>query len=158
MLTRYSKLSFLLSLLLLSPPLFVAQSNCAHPEVITDPKFAPGQVWSYKARSGEESSTVTILRIEKTPKLGTIVHIRIDGIHLKNCTGGASPRLIEHAPFTRAALDASVTTEVGSVSKLPDYDAGYQDWLSHCDGVYTIPVDRMVAIDDAQFSASLGCR
>ncbi len=158
MLTRFLKVSFLFSSLLLSPPLSVSQSNCVQPEVITDPKFAPGQVWSYKARSGEQRSTVTILRVEKTPKLGTIVHIRIDGVHFNNCTGGPSPKLIEHAPFTRAALDASVTSEVGSVSKLPDYEAGYQDWLSHCGGVYSITVDRVVAIDDAQFSAGLGCR
>jgi hypothetical protein len=158
MLTRSLKLSTGLSLLFLWPPLSVAQSSCVHPEFTTDAKFAPGQVWSYKARLGEERSTITILRIEKTPKLGTIVHIRIDSVHFKNCTGGPSPQVIEHAPFTRAALDASVTSEVGSVTKLPDYDAGYQDWLSHCGGVYSITVDRVVAIDDAQFSASLRCR
>jgi hypothetical protein len=117
----------------------------------------PGQVWSYKTRPGEESSTLTILRVEKTPKLGTIVHLRIDRVHFSNCTGGPSPEVIEHAPFTRAALEASVTMKVNSVTQVPAYDAGYKDWLSHCGGVYTITVDRMVAVDDATFNAGLGC-
>lgn len=153
MLTRYLKVIPLLSASLLPLP----QSNCAQPQFVSDPTFRPGQVWSYKTRSGEESSTVTILRVEKTPKLGTIVHVRIDGVHFHNCTGGPSPKVLEHAPFARAALLASVIATVGSVSKVPDYEAGYQDWLNHCGGVYTITAARVVATDDAQFGASLGC-
>ena len=117
----------------------------------------PGQVWSYKTRRSEADSTITILRIEKTPKLGTIVHVRIDNVHFNKCTGGPSPNLIQHVPFSRAALDASVLANVSSVSKVPDYAAGYQDWLSHCGGVYTISIDRVVAADEATFSAGLGC-
>jgi hypothetical protein len=147
------------ALLLSSSLLFqpVPQTQCAQPQVTTDSKFEPGQVWSYKTRPGEERSTVTILRIEKTPKLGTIIHIRIDGVHFSNCTGGPAPRLVQHAPFNRAALEASLTAKVGSVSVLPDYSAGYGDWLSHCGGVYTTSVDQMVALNDAQFGSSLGC-
>jgi hypothetical protein len=157
MITRYLKVILALSAWLLPLPVSVAQRNCAQPQLVTDPKFEPGQVWSYKTRPGEEGSTVTILRVEKTPKLGTIVHVRIEGIHFRNCTGGPLPRLLEHAPFSREALEASVTVKVSSVSKVPDYAAGYQDWLSHCGGVYTITVDRVVATDDATFSAGLGC-
>lgn len=157
MLTRYLEATSLLPAWLLSFAISAAQSSCVQPQLVTDPMFLPGQVWSYKTRPGEESSTLTILRVEKTPQLGTIVHLRIDGVHFRNCTGGPSPEVIEHAPFARAALEASVTTKVNSVSKAPDYDAGYHDWLSHCGGVYTITVDRVVATDDATFRAGLGC-
>jgi hypothetical protein len=157
MLTPCWKLIPLLSASLMPLPISVAQSNCAQPQLVKDVKFVPGQVWSYKTRPGEEDSTVTILRVESTPKLGVIVHVRIDGIHFSNCTGGPSPRRIEHAPFSRAALEASVGSKVGSLSKVPDYSAGYHDWLSHCGGVYKGTVDRVVATDDATFNAGLGC-
>lgn len=142
---------------LLALPTSIAQSNCAQPVVARDPKFAPGQVWSYKTRFGEERSTVTILRIEKTPKMGTIVHIRIEGVHFSNCTGGPAPDLIAHAPFARAALEESVISKITTVKSLPDYESGYHDWLSHCGGAYTISVAHAVAIDDAQFGVSVGC-
>ena len=157
MLTRYLMVIPLLAAWLLPLPISAGQSSCVQPQAVTDSKFAPGQVWSYKTRPGEESSTITILRVEKTPKLGTIVHVRIDGIHFSNCTGGRSPSALQHAPISRAALEASVTAKVSSVSTMPDYAAGYEDWLSHCGGVYTITVDRVVAADDAAFRAGLGC-
>ena len=158
MLTPNSKVILILLAWLLQLPISVAQSSCVRPELVSDSKFAPGQVWSYKTRPGEEGSTITILRIEETPKLGTIVHVRIDGIHFSNCTGGPSPSLIQHAPISRAALEASVIAKLTSVPRVPDYAAGYQDWLVHCGGVYTIPVDRVIAADDVTFNAGLGCR
>jgi hypothetical protein len=157
MLTRYLKVILPLWAWLLPLPVSVAQRSCAQPQLVTDPQFVPGQVWSYRTRPGEEGSTVTILRVEKTPRIGTIVHVRIEGLHFHNCTGGLSPRVLEHAPFSRTALEASVTAKVSSVSRVPDYAAGYQDWLSHCGGVYTMTVDRVVATDDATFNAGLGC-
>jgi hypothetical protein len=156
-LMRYLALTSLLWPWLLYFPLSIAETNCAQPEAATDPKSLPGQVWSYKTRPGEESSTATILRVEKEPKIGIVIHVHIEGVHFSNCTGGPAPEEIDHAPFTRAAIEASVTEKVRSISALPDYDAGYQDWLRHCGGVYTITVERMVAVDDATFSASLGC-
>jgi hypothetical protein len=59
----------------------VAQDRkCLTPTSAEDPKFKPGQVWSYKTRPGEERSTITILRVESSPKLGMIVHI--EGVNL----------------------------------------------------------------------------
>jgi len=134
-----------------------AQKNCAQPLLVTDSKFVPGEVWQYKTRAGEEASTLTILRVENAPKLGTIVHVRVDGVHFSNCRGGPSPSVLQHLPFSRAALEASVTAKVGSAKNVPDYAAGYQDWLTHCGGVYTLTVDRVVAADDATFSSGIGC-
>ena len=132
--------------------------QCATPQPEVDSTYSPGQVWSYKTRPGEASSTVTILRVERTPKLGIIVHVRVDGVKFKNCTGGPSPSEIDHAPFTKGALDKSVSRQLRIVSKLPAYEAGYGDWLAHCGGVYTVTLAEMVDVDDASFNAGLGCK
>jgi hypothetical protein len=115
-------------------------------------------VWSYKARPGERSSTVTILRVETVPERGVIVHVRIDGVQFKNCKGGPAPTTIEHAPFSKIALDSSVIRKLRTVPELPEFEAGHKDWLAHCGGVYTITVAEMVDADDATFNAGLGCK
>ena len=61
------------------------------PVVVSDSTYRPGQVSSYKARPGERSSTVTILRVETLPKAGVIVHVRIDGVGSR--TAQECPRL-----------------------------------------------------------------
>ena len=81
--------------------------QCPTPEVAKDSKFAPGQVWAYKTRQNEESSTLTILKVEALPKLGTIIHMRVDKIRLRNCTGGPEPDKFEHMPFARDAIERS---------------------------------------------------
>ena len=132
--------------------------TCAVPTSVKDEKYIPGQVWSYKAREGEEHSILTILRVESTPKLGVIIHVRIDGIQFKNCTGGPAPQHLGHAPFNKDAIDKSVIKLLRTEAVLPDYADGYQDWLSHCGGVYTISVAKMIDLDEATFSSALGCK
>jgi len=132
--------------------------KCAAPELEVDSTYSPGQVWSYKARPGEGSSTVTILRVETLPKVGVIIHVRIDGVHFKNCKGGPAPTSIEHAPFTRVAIDRSVLRPLKTVPKLPKFEVGYGDWLAHCGGVYTVTVAEMIDADDNTFNAGLGCQ
>jgi hypothetical protein len=100
---------------------------------------------------------VTILRVEVLPKIGTIIHVRIDGVKFRNCTGGPSPETIEHAPFVKSSLDKSVNHKLSTVSQVPDFEAGYDNWLAHCGGVYTITVAEMVEAGDATFSKGLGC-
>jgi hypothetical protein len=132
--------------------------KCAAPQPTVDSTYSPGQVWSYKSRPSEGSSTVTILRVETSPKVGVIVHVRIDGVQFKNCKGGPAPTTIDHAPFTKIAMDKSVSRQLRTVSELPEFEAGYKDWLAHCGGVYTVSVAKMVDVDDATFNAGLGCK
>ncbi len=70
------------------------------PEPMSSDQFAPGQVWRYKTRSGEEASRVIIGRIEKSPKIGTIVHVKLTGLQIKNpdAPGGHSS-VMTHAPY-----------------------------------------------------------
>jgi hypothetical protein len=120
------------------------KKECVVPQTTVDSTYKPGQVWSYKTRPGESSSTITILRVETTPKLGTIIHIRVDDVQFRDCNGARpAPTSIAHAPFAKAAIDKSVIRQLRSVSTLPDFEAGYSDWLAHCGGVYTVSVAEM---------------
>ena len=116
------------------------QPKCATPAVVDDATYKPGQVWSYKTRPGDEESTVTILRVESTPKLGIIVHVRVDKFKLENCSGNKGDSSMDHAPFARAAIDKSVVKLLRTEKDIPDFSEGYNDWLSHCGGVYTMNV------------------
>src|SRR5438552_16281800 len=99
-----------LVLLLATPLVAKDKRKCPAPAPATDARFHPGQVWQYKTRAGEEKSTLTILRVESLPKpIDVVIHVRVDNIRLKNCTGGPEPDTMEHMPFTRAAIEGSVT-------------------------------------------------
>lgn len=65
-----------------------AKNKNADLKEVSDDKYKPGQVWSYKTRADEHESTLTILRVEQGPEKKRIVHIRVDHVQLTNCTGG----------------------------------------------------------------------
>jgi hypothetical protein len=122
------------------------EPKCAVPQVVEDATYKPGQVWSYKTRPGEDSSTITILKVESTPKLGIIVHVRIDSFKLENCSGNKGDSAMDHAPFAKAAIDKSVVKLLRTEKDIPDFQEGYHDWLSHCGGVYkTTVADALTA-------------
>jgi hypothetical protein len=135
-----------------------AKADCPATKPAADEKYSSGQVWSYKARRGEAASTVTILKVESLPKLGEIIHIRIDDIALKNCSGAPSPDNIAHAPFSRDAMERSVTRLVKVDPDLPDFQEGYKDWRDHCGGAYTITVAEVMDLDEKTFNSQMGCQ
>jgi len=134
-----------------------AHCSCPEPTESSDSKFRPGQVWQYKTRPHEEGSTLTILKVETLPKQGTIIHIRVEKIRLRNCTGGPEPDKFEHMPFSRDALERSVTKLVKERS-VPDFQTGYDAWKDACGGVYTISVADAVQVSEDNFRKNLGCR
>jgi hypothetical protein len=162
-LAQNSHFRFVILLVVLSRSLLAQQGasaeakRCVEPQTATDPKFSPGQLWSYRTREGEESSTVTVLRVETLAKIGVIVHVRIEGIHLKNCSGGASPTSIGHAPMSREALDRSVTKLLEERRALPHYQEGYNEWRQACGGVYTISVADVIKADEEAFNSEMNC-
>jgi hypothetical protein len=86
-----------------------------------DREFSVGQVWRYNTRQGEERSTLTIVEIDQSPELGMIVHVSVKGVRLHNCHGNNEPDNVEHMPFARKLLEASVTELVVSNQPLPDF-------------------------------------
>jgi len=136
-----------------------AQDNskpCPVPTVTNDSKFHPGQVWQYNTRPHEKGSTLTILRVESLPKLGVIIHSRVDKVRLRNCTGGPEPNKFEHMPFARDAVERSVTKLVKE-GNVPEFQDGYDEWRKDCGGVYTITVAEAVAVGEGTFRENLGC-
>lgn len=133
------------------------QPKCAQPTVVDDPTYKPGQVWSYKTRPGEQESTLTILRVESTPKLGTIVHVQIQKWRLENCKGNTGDSTMDHAPFSKAAIDKSVVKLLRTEKDIPDFEEGYKDWLSHCGGIYTMSVADALTLTNKRMKEA-GCK
>ena len=155
------RLAYVMALLMVASlisPTGYAESGrpCAATVAVTDEKFVPGQVWSFKSREFEPDATLTVLKVESMAKIGVIVHVRLDGIRLRNCSGGPEPETIQHAPFTRGAVDRSVGKLVRT-GGVPSFEDGYNDWKRHCGGVYTISVREMVEVDEKTFNSGSGC-
>lgn len=127
---------------------------------VSDSKYKPGQVWNYKTRAGEESSTLTILRIDAMPDDKRIVHIRVDGIRLRNCRGGPEPDQIQHMPFERESLERSINKQIGT-TEVPDFKEGYDEWRKGWDhgsaGIYLVTVAQAVDVAEKTFRQGIGC-
>lgn len=96
---------------------------------LADSNLKVGQIWKYKNRTGEDSSTVTILKIEKYEKGDTIIHIRVDNIKIyspQSATGFSN--VVDHLPYSKNALLKSITKLVGQTNDLPDFSEGYNLW------------------------------
>jgi hypothetical protein len=123
------------------------------PAVLVDTdqgKFHVGEKWNYRARLGEDGSTLTVVKVELSPKLGVIVHVSLDGLRIKSphAPSGVS-ETIGHMPFAEQALEKSVTSLVSSNATLPAFTEGYQEWRRAFDagkgGIFTIPVAEGVS-------------
>jgi len=125
----------------------LAQSTRPCPAIearVSDSQFKPGQVWTYQNRPGESSSTLTILQIDRSEKLGIIVHIRVDGLQVHNPKGDLVPS-IEHMPFSRDAMIRSAVRLLRTKGSIPTLE-GYENWRSACGGVYTISIADAVSV------------
>ena len=112
-------------------------------------RYAPGQTWSYKNRPGEDGSRITVLEIDHYPQAGTIVHVAVSGLHMKNhLAPGGEATVVGHLPLAQSALDASVVVLVGSGAALPDYRKGYEIWKDAFEhgkgGIFTLPVSEII--------------
>lgn len=113
-------------------------------------RFQPGQVWQYKTRPGEESSRLTIAKVESHPKLGTIVHIQINDVAIRNPTapGGVS-KVISHLPYAGQSVADSVTTLEKETVTPTGWEEGYQLWKTEFDagkaGIWSITVLEAVS-------------
>ena len=103
--------------------------------------YEPGQLWAYHNREGEDESRLAVLRLDSDPKLGTIVHVSIDGIAIPNAKApGGVTEEISHLPMSKEALDRSVREQTGT-RPLPDFQEGYKIWRKAHDsgqgGIFT---------------------
>lgn len=118
---------------------------------VTDSQYQPGQVWAYRTRPGEDSSTLTVLRFERADTLGVIVHVAVEGLTIRNPSApDGLIRRLAHLPFAKDAIDRSVVRKVRDAGPVPDYAEGYREWRRAFDagkgGVFTITVAEAVAL------------
>ncbi len=119
--------------------------------------FQVGQVWSYRTRPGESGSQLVICAIEYDSKTQSrLVHVSIVNLKMRN---PASPSglsdTVFHAPFTEAALRASVIEVVALAKSLPPWQQGYAQWHAAYEsghgGVWNISVADAVATMEASY-------
>jgi hypothetical protein len=112
-----------------------------------DDKFEAGQIWSYENRPNEDKSTIMILKVEMYESLGVVIHIAIDNLHIKD-SDGKEHEYISHLPFSKDALNKSITTLLNENQALPDFDEGYDSWKSAFDakeaGIWSVIVSEAV--------------
>ena len=89
--------------------------------------YEVGQVWSYKTRPQEPNSTLMILRIDNSSKLGAVVFIGLKELRVQHPSGKVFPSM-SPLPFKKEALDQSVNQLVGKADKLMPSDFGYAKW------------------------------
>jgi hypothetical protein len=115
----------------------------------TASKFQVGQTWKYQTRTGEEASTLTVVKVEAEPKWGVIVHVALRGLQVKNphAPSGITTEA-GHLPMAESALLKSVTVMVTAHTPLPPYEEGYREWRRAFDagkaGVFTGSVAEVV--------------
>lgn len=108
--------------------------------VTNHPIYRAGQVWRYANRPGEDGSTFTVLQVDREPKLGIIVHIRVSGVRFK---GAPEPSEIGHMPFSESAIAKSMPVRVAEETppSLPD---GYRLWRQAFEsgkgGIFTVSI------------------
>jgi len=120
-------------------------TNCKNPETT---KYTVGQEWNYKTRKGEEKSTLKILKIEKYPTHGKVIHISIGNLKVNNPHAEDIAEELTHIPISEKALDGSVTELKNEKTKVPKNIEGYSYWKKEFDqgkaGVFSISVSEIV--------------
>jgi len=119
--------------------------------------FRAEEVWSYKARAGEESSRVAIGRIDSLPGDTIAVHVKIVGLRLRNSNAPAGiTTVMGHAPILESALLASVLERVDEEVDLDGFDEGYKTWLAAYlegeAGLFSMPLAEIVSSIEATLS------
>jgi hypothetical protein len=93
-------------------------------------ELAVGQVWKYRTRPGEENSRVTIGKIEELETFGTVVHVSLSGLKVKNASAPqGTMSVMGHAPVAQAQVVASVTELTSDPAYLESFQQGYETWL-----------------------------
>lgn len=120
----------------------VAGSVMASPTV---DRYAEGQVWEYQTRPEDKGSLLKIQKIEvlsEFSKTGPVYHVSIIGLHF---AGLPLDGTLQHAPFSKASLDASVTRLSSSKAAFPDVSGGIAEWRQARGGIFTVTVADAVS-------------
>jgi hypothetical protein len=88
-------------------------------------EYKSGQVWQLSG--GDE--TVTVLKVDDLPKIGRIVHVRVDKVPAPGCRGIHLTTSIDHIALTEKMMRKSPVTLLEAKTDLPDsYFDAYREW------------------------------
>ena len=115
----------------------------------TKSKYQVGQVWSYNTRPSEPDAKLTIVKIEGQDSIGNVIHVYVSNVKVKTSSNPDKySETISHMPFSEAAIDSSVTKQLGTATELPDFKEGYDEWRQSFNaghaGVFSITVGKAV--------------
>jgi hypothetical protein len=120
-------------------PQSVASNPCAagYTQNVWDPRFTPGQHWSYRARPIDKDSTLTINKIDYVPEIGFVVHIEVDHIDFVDRPGDRpyNNNRREYLAMRRDSLDASVLEILGISQVVGPQPFNYHLWQANCAGL-----------------------
>jgi tetratricopeptide (TPR) repeat protein len=114
-------------------------------------KYSAGQVWKYKTRPGEENSTFTIVKVDKDQLIGTIIHIYLQGLFLKDVhmPDGYS-ETVGILPFIEEAIGRSATELIRENEPVREIQNRYEEWKHAFEsggaGVFSITIAEAVAV------------
>ena len=131
-----------------------ASNPCAagYTQNVWDPRFTPGQHWSYRARPIDKDSTLTINKIDYIPDIGFVVHIEVDHVDFDDIPGDR-PRnndRREYFAMRRDSLDASVLEILGISQVVGPQPFNYHLWQANCAGLTygTTVADTLKTLQD----------
>ncbi len=109
-----------------------AVNACAHgyAQNVWDPRFSPGQRWSYRNRPQDKDSILTIFKIDDIPDIGMVVHIKVDNVSFDQ---GHNTHT-EYFAIRRDSLDASAL-EMRGITQVPSTPNLYAQWQENCGGL-----------------------
>jgi hypothetical protein len=97
------------------------QSKDAGPKAV---EYKAGQVWETDLRT-----LATILKVEDIPKIGRVIHIRVERVPVQSCGGFHLTTTIEHIALTEKMMRKSATDLVKENVDVPDsYFESYKQW------------------------------
>jgi hypothetical protein len=127
------------------PPI---SNPCAtgYTENVWDPRFTPGQHWSYRARPIDKDSTLFITKIDYVPELGVVLQILVDHVDF-------GPKYGDHQEaiaIRRDSLDSSVFKLLGIIETTGS-PKNYGEWTKNCGGLTyaTTVADTIKALQEA---------
>jgi len=107
----------------------------------TERVFRVGQEWRFIGRPGDPKPTLVIVRVDTLSRIGEVIHVSVRGVRVLNAHAPAGyVEAVPHLPFTPAALERSVTTLAADSVKLPDFEAGYEEWRRAQGGAFSVSV------------------
>lgn len=105
-------------------------------------KYDTGQRWSYRTRKQDVGSTLLIGKVQKDLLKPPIIHVMVDGIVFSSAT---TPTVIDHMPFSRKAMDASVLELIETSAMVPSrLEGGIASWKEQKGGVFDLTVAEAV--------------